>query len=270
MNRSEFRDHPLYGVLRGEVLVRQGTQENVDNAMESVWKVFEEHSDWPEVQKGLAVVVVEALEQDFVYQGYNAEIPSEREPLLQQAKESIDYALSEVPNHPEYLFIKGRVQTLDGRFDAARRSLRRAIESLNPNRPNYERIHTRYRIELSSVDIQEQEDALSSETSQAISQLEELKEDYKNASQEFQTRILQFLGFFTGIIGIVVVTGQVAISVESTPAAIRLILILFGALLFSFGGFGFILPSNRDHRINLRIIGVLVSGAILILTGVFA
>jgi len=265
--RDEFQKHPLYGVLRGEIMVQQGNQEAIDDALESVWRVREDHKDWAEVQKGTARVIVEALERDLQYNGYNSDIFNTA--LLEKAKVSIDEALAEAHDHPEYLFVEGRVQTLDGRFGAARKTIRRAIEHLSPKRPAYDRVLTRYRIELSNVDIQEQEHTLKSETEQAVEQLDKLREDYQNASQQFQTRTLQFLGFFTGLIGIVVVSAQVAISVDSTTAAAQLILILIGSLLFSCGGFGFLLPQNEANAIHLRIFGVLISGAILICAGIW-
>lgn len=265
--RDEFQDVPLYSILRGEILVQQGTQENADKALNSVWRAYRENPDWSEIKKGVAAVIVGVLERDLKYNGYNKEIPTDRDSLLQKAKEAIEDAITEVPDHPEYLFIKGRVQALDGRFAAARQNIRRAIEHLSQRRVSYDKIHTQYRIELSNVDIKEQEYRLRTETSSAIKQLDDLRQDYKDASQKFQTRTLQFLGFFTGLIGIVVITAQTAISVDSTAASIRLILVMIGALLFAFGGFGFILPTQEGDRINLRIFGVLVSGAILILTG---
>jgi tetratricopeptide (TPR) repeat protein len=267
-HRVEFCDHPLYCVLRGEVVVQKGTQEAVDDGFESIWKARNEHENWPEVQKGTANVIVEALEQNFEYEGYNSDIPQGSNSLLQKAKGSIAKALDDVQDHSEYLFIKSRVQTLDSRFDAARQTIRQAIKNLNPNRPTYDRIRTRYRIELSNIDIQEQEEILQNETKEAVDQLEQLREDYKQASQQFQTRTLQFLGFFTGLIGIVVITAQVTISVDSTAAAIRLILVLMGGLLFSFGGFGFLLPNDKNDNINIRILGVLASGGTLIAAGI--
>ncbi|MDS0279367.1 hypothetical protein NDI85_16320 [Halomicroarcula sp. S1AR25-4] len=266
--RDEFQDYPLYGVLRGEVVVQQGTQEDIDDAFESIWKARQDHLDWGEVQKGTAGVITDALEQDFEYQGYNSEIPADSDSLLQKAKESIGKALNKIPDHPEFLLIEGRIQVLDSRFDEGRKTIRRAIKHLNPNRPTYDRVLTQYRIQLSNIDIQEQEHSLRDETTQAVEQLEEIREDYKQTSQRFQTQILQFLGFFTGLIGIVIISAQVAISLESTAAAIRVILVLIGGLLFAFGGFGFLLPTNGRADIDSRIFGVIVSGGILIAVGV--
>lgn len=266
-HQDEFRDNPLYGALRGEVLVEQASQESVNNALETVWRANEENPEWLEIQKAVADVITKVLERDQTYTGYNSEIPANPDELLEEAKDAIESATSQAHDFPDYLLIKGRIQTLDGRFDTARRTIQRAIEYLSPQRPSYERILVNMRIELSNVEIQEQSKILNEQTTRAANQLDDLKEDYRDATQEFQTRVLQFLGFFTGIIGIVVITGQVVISVGSPLAAIQLILALIGGLLFAFGGFSFVLPDHSGD-ITWRSFAPIISGGILIITSV--
>jgi len=262
--KDEFGEKPLFRVLRADVLSQQGTQESIDTSLEEAWRAREAQSDWPEVQKGLAKIIVEALDHDLVYEGFTSGIPSEREELLDIAKQSIDQALSVASEHPEYLLLKGKIQALDGQFESSKRTIREAIEHLSPHRAAYDRVLTQYRIELSNVDLREQEAALKEETSQAIDQLEDLQGQYEEASRRYQTQMLQFLGFFTGIIGIVIVSAQVTIQVGSAESAMRLIMVLIGGLIFSFGAFSFVLPDVDPDETDYRTLVVLAAGAILI------
>lgn len=181
--REEFSERALFLVLRAEVLSEKGTEESSRAALEDAWRAYKIQGNWAEVQKGLGKTIVESLEHDFVYGGFVSEIPSGREELLTLAKESIEKALREATEHPEYLLIKGKIQALDGQFETAKRTIRSAIEHLSPRRATYERVLTQYRIELSNVDLKKQEAAFQTETAQAIGQLEDLQGRYEEASR---------------------------------------------------------------------------------------
>lgn len=87
--RSEFADHALYNILRGEVLVQQDSQQSIDEAFESVWSALEKQPNWGEINKGVALVITESLERNYTYKGYNTNIPDDFNSLLNTAQKSV-------------------------------------------------------------------------------------------------------------------------------------------------------------------------------------
>lgn len=79
------------------------------------------------------------------------------------------------------------------------------------------------------------------ETEENVNQLNNELDDIR---KDFQRTFLEFLGFFSAIIAVIVITGQIALEFADPSEAGHLMIVSYGGLLFAFGGFAAILSSE--------------------------
>lgn len=78
-------------------------------------------------------------------------------------------------------------------------------------------------------------------------------EEIEDQARQYQIPIIQFLVFFTGLLAVVIVASDIVFTVESLDSAIRLLLVMMGGLLISFGSFSLLLPETPTMRTSAMI-----------------
>lgn len=259
--QNEFGEHPLFLVLRSEVLAAKGGAANFNRAIEAAVTAENRGEEYIEAQHNLAHVISAAVEQDYTYTGERDDIPAEREDLLQRAASAIDRAIGMDADYAKCYITKARITALQGDFEKAKQLVWRGIEAMNRDRPADDQVLAEFRQELSVIDLIKQRLVFEQQTEQMR---EEFTEQIEDTTDEYQIRTLQVLVFLAGILAVIVALIQVPLAVESFGEAAQLVPIIVGSLLVAFGGFSFLLPNTRAKRTVL----VVVTGLLLIGAGI--
>ncbi|WP_135855268.1 tetratricopeptide repeat protein [Halorussus salinus] len=268
-HKEQFGDWDLFRYLHAELRSESGQERRVNRALEDVWQIREEDSS-PEFEYLVSKIIAVILENGGTYTGSNREIPSQREELLDLAEKASRSALGDHPEYSPYLHVRGRILAQDGNTEAAKNCIREGIENLNRTRESHKGLVRDYQLALSKVEFTEQKQTFEKKSQEVVSQLDSLQDDLETETREFQTRILQFLGFFAGLITVAISTTQVILSVRGFEEAARLTLILNGGILIAFAGFSCVLPWRDRKRMVKRSTIVMLAGLILILGSIFA
>jgi division protein CdvB (Snf7/Vps24/ESCRT-III family) len=281
--KSKLDNYPYLDYLRSQVLIERFTAEDNDAAVEAAREAQRQYDNIPELEYNLSKILVTALERNYVYSG-GGYLPDSEDEMLDLAESMIENALDERPEHPKYLHVKGKIMSERAQFQDARRIIRQAIPEINHKLAGSQVRLSEYKQSLSSVDFQEQVSKVESEINKLGDRAKELNneigelrgqtrdlentiDDLETETQNIQTRMLQFLGFFAGLIGVVVTTAQVTLSVDSVVEGTSLILVLVGGLVVAFSGFSFILPRPGDDDVD-RAVFAFVIGALLVISGI--
>jgi hypothetical protein len=207
-----------------------------------------------------------------------ADLPSSKENLLDEAIQSIEAAIAVEDEYSPSFGIKARLYALKGDFDTensaqhfqtASEAIRRAIElegSTEQASSDLRRQYTRIQREIR---LREDTASLSREVSEASKRLERISKELDQTVEQYRKNTLSFIGFFAALITLAVTSTQILSGAGGTLSEKAiLIIVLAGALLFAFGGFGLLLPSlqdksgKRDYSQPLMVVGL---GAVILL-----
>lgn len=251
-----YDDHPLYHVLQSEIIARQGGDRNLNQAIEDAFIALSQNEGQIEVLHNLAAVIALALEQDHLYTGDRAEIPDDPEPLLRLAARSVERAIGIDGDYAKCYATNAKIRALQGDFTGAKQMIWTAIGRVNRDRPDPARRITEFQQELSNIDLIQQRAEFDTRTEEMM---DELRQDIEQTADDYQIRVIQFLGFFAGFLAVTVTIVTVPNAASSFNDAARLILTITGGLLAVFGGFSFVLPrSNLSRTILVVLVGVLL------------
>lgn len=190
---------------------------------------------------------------------------------IEQAIEAIDSAIKSDKTYAKYHATKSRLLFLDGHLDEALYEIDMAIAKELPKNSNYMINMYAYQnhkikivTETGKRDIAEKTNVMISEM--AKEQLA-IKCEIDNINESLIKNI-EFIGFFAGVIALVI--GSLQMSANQPPGdAIKLIIVLFGSLLSVFAGFGIVLHGfNKKKTLpNLVVMffGLIVVGGVLLL-----
>lgn len=184
-----------------------------------------------------------------VAEGYEEnELPeSKRTELLREAVQIIDRVLNLDQDYGRYHFTKGRLMKLQGNFRRARNLIEQAIEKERPERFDYGMRISMYQMHLSQVYASEYRAELESQLNNAKENIENTRQEAEDRIDEVENRVIQFLGFFSGILAIIITSAQIGTQF-SFQQATQFIGLLTGGLLISFSGLGLLLPTNKTVR----------------------
>lgn len=256
---SAFEDRPLYDHLRGVYLRERGRKQDFREAIDAMQSTVDQIQGNPAIHKGLANTWLTALEA-----GVHVEdVPQMR----RRAREHIERAIDLWPEYGEYYADLGRLLAQEEQFDRAEDAILEAIDREDRNKENYAIRIADYQQHLAEVRIKRMQHELDDEFTELADQLDDLESQSDDLVREFQQIVLQTLGFFAGIMTLIVTSVQLTTQVPLAQAG-QLILMLTGGLLVAFGGLTFTLPSESDHRNVGAVIGLgflLVAAAVLLI-----
>lgn len=185
---------------------------------------------------------------------------------LTKALDDIEVVLDSDRNYAKYYCTKGRLLTAKKGYVDAIHSITKAISIEDSSRSDYTLRVNQYQIHLQQAKNLQALDRTEHALNDKIQHFEDVIEQQ---TKESLIKNMEYLGLFAGIISFTIGSINIASSVaeQSLLAAAGLIIVLLGALLCVFAGFGFILHGvNRKSPRNLI---VFVMGVLIILGGVF-
>lgn len=276
---GEFQSRPYYGKMKALSLMESADSQSLSKAITEAFNYSQEFPDYPDLHRIYAKAIVVLLEEQQQYVGSNPHIPKDEQDLLEIGILEIDKSLEEEKLPAESYIIKARLETLNGEFDTAKRFISRGRSELSRSRTSYTelrseigRIETRietYRqqreLEKETDEISQSVEVLENDVSEAKATIDELNDDLDDIRQDFQRTVIEFLGFFSAIIAVIVITGQIALEVADPGEAGKLMIVSYGGLLFAFGSFAAILNSDLSQRLvrgALALIGFLIAVSI--------
>ncbi len=280
---NRFRHHIFYGHLKLLYYNETGVQNNLTEILKLAQENYNRMPFNIGVQHALASTVAWAFEET----EFNPEeMPDQK--WIRIGIEAVEKAISIDGNYAKFYLTKARLYSLRGNYDLALQFIKEAIDKEDSKKSDYPLRINKYlkyeqifrskrnleKIEL-SIDkrikhelddqiesyidrINEKQDELNTQTSEKISEI-------KNA----QIRNLEFLGLFAGIISFTIGSIGIAAAMASVSflGAAGLIIVLMGALLTVYSGFGIILHGIKMDK--SRYIIALVFGLIFTAVGAF-
>jgi tetratricopeptide (TPR) repeat protein len=253
---DEFDEIDIHNhLLAQSQRVRNGVgSESVLNLAYKATEKFETH---PGALNHLAIIILERIEEGYVNTNSD-NFPDSEEALLRYAENCVREAIEFESEYAIYHSTLGRVLSKLGRHSAARDAIQKAIKMEEREKKDGPIRISEYHKQLTEIDLMEQQE----EFEKTKSKIEKAEERVK----EFQTRTLEFLGFFAALLTIAVTSVSISTSFPFTDAS-RLILILIGGILVSFAGLGHMLPERAEKSKTRQVLVIAGLGIILILLG---
>lgn len=208
---------------------------------------------------------------------------------FEKAIECIEKAKRYNPNYGKYYYTQGRLLmaqckydeslNINNIYDKAEKLFEKAIDIEDSSNDNYsikiidyETALLRCKTErhLKEVDIA-LKDAKKNQESSLILQrkTEKLMQDSRKIKEEVELQkreTLELLGFFSGIISLIVVTSQVVLNLDMLSATVIMLLFL-GTLILAFSFFHLIILNGKE-KMTKGIIAFLIFGIILIIVAI--
>lgn len=246
-NQESFSHKPLYIFSCSAYELTQRTQDNYERALQLSEKCLEiiqnPNNDYDSEYVGFynhyATVVIAFLEKKY-------DIEPEKVKL---AKKYIKKCIFLNDSYPTYYATLGKLEIFENQFESASNHIQKAID-LEEDRGRI----TEYNDLLVKI-----------EYTKSMVEFVALVQDNKRLIEENKTNTLEYLGFFSGIMAFVITSANMVVSQPNI--AIRIILLMMGALIVGFASFILLLQTNRS-RIKY-IASTIVIGVIIILFSIF-
>lgn len=275
-----FSDRPIYRYLRSEVYLRGFKTDHYRTAISSVDSIIDDSCTNPRFYSTFAQGVAY-----FYYSGPTEPLniqtlPDERSEVLSVADAYSQKAVTLSPDDSEFHATRSEILELRGDFSAAEEAINRALE-LHPEEEDseagdaynyYEQLHslreTRRNAERADRALEEAR----SELEEFKSSTEKLENELKERMERFRNQTLRSIGFFAGLIAVVVTSAQSIFSTQSVAEASRVSLVLTGGLVVAFSGLGVVLSEENNwvRLVIVAILGILLIGVGLLTPQLFA
>lgn len=203
----------------------------------------------------------------------NEEREKDKKTNLNTAEKALTLAIRSDDKYAKYYCTYARLQSLQGLHERALANIDEAIDLEDETRSDYairigqyqnhgQKIQGRMQVEVVETALekkmQQYEEHIQGNMAEHRRFVQEKTDEYRTAleEQEKQTMVknMEFLGLFSGIvsftIGSLTITG--AIAQQSIMAAAGLIIILMGALMAVFAGFGIILHGTTGKWVQMQ------------------
>lgn len=248
-------NHALYCYAKSRYLLEQGKRaEAIDAAREAI-DLAKNHIG---LFNNYTELLVERSEDQILSR--NRESPSELDrEALTRLQSHFDQMLRETSKpHPIHYVTLGRIDNCLGEYDSAEECFERAQHLENERfeaNANNARALTTYVDEVTKiVDARSSGRAFSAFSSlrdsagrlgEKIGEQEKQAERITERLNSERISMLEFLGFFSGIIGFIIASIEVGAGMDFASRAL-LILIMLGGLLIAFGAFSTLLESSAE------------------------
>jgi len=185
---------------------------------------------------------------------------------LDKALNLMDEVLWKEHNYAKYYCTRGRLLAVKKRYPEAIQNITKAIAVEDSSRSDYTLRVNQYQIFLQQAKNMQVLDRTEQQLNEKIREFEDIIEQQ---SKESLIKNMEYLGLFAGIISFTIGSIGISSSIagQSLSAAAGLIIVLLGALLCVFAGFGFVL--HGINRKAIRNLVVFIMGAVIVLGGVY-
>ena len=216
-----------------------------------------------------AELILLAFENDPTLLNYLSE--QKKEKLLQSALNTM-VVVHDRDDYAKFYCTHGRLFAVAGKYDEALEYLNIAVDKEDSSNPNYPIRVGRYLTFIQQVRSQQQAEI---NKLAADEQLKNVVQKMEDQTKDSTTKSMEFLGLFSGIVSFTI--GSISISGEiekfSAGQVAGLIVVLMGALMGVFAGFGIILHGadmrKRNNYKGLRNLLVLLMGIGIIAGGLW-
>ena len=207
-----------------------------------------------------AEFILLAFENDPTLLNYLNE--NKKEKLLQSAVDTM-VVVTSINDYAKFFCTYGRLLAVSGKYSEALEKLNTAIDKEDNSSSNYPVRVGRYLTFIQQVRAQQQAEV---NKQAADEQLKNVVQKMEDQTKDSTTKSMEFLGLFSGIVSFTI--GSISISGEiekfSASQVAGLIIVLMGALMGVFAGFGIILHGmdmrKAGSRKGLRNLIVLLLG----------
>ncbi|MGB9987447.1 tetratricopeptide repeat protein [Salarchaeum japonicum] len=285
--RDSVPDRPTKPYFRS-LLYRYGYErEHRQTGLQLAHEAVDAQIENPSIYDNFAAQIVEVDEQ-FGIESLDLDIGDSD--VSELALEYAEKAVRQDSTEAEYYATLGRVYSLRGELDEAERNVQRAIELRLDEETQGQPNTASFRSILRTIKSKRQIQKIESQYEEAQDQLEEISEKHdslekqyesldgkydsiesklEDAVEKYRTQTLQFIGFFTALLAVVVTSVQVTEITSSVSEARSLIITLIGGILVSFGGFSLMLPDKESgYSRPVRIGGIILIGTLLLLASI--
>lgn len=203
---------------------------------------------------------------------------------LQRGIEASQEALELDPKYPKFHCTAGRLLALQGKHKEALKEISVAIDTENSKQSDYALRIGSYRMYYQRIQEKRHSVAMGREVQKQLDTAQELMGQMETSMKEMEskqalleedtrsslTKNMEFLGLFAGIVSFTIggVSIAGAMADRSLVGAAGLIVVLMGALLGVFAGFGIILHGYRGEKSRRNLL-VFALGAVITAAGVF-
>lgn len=254
--REEFGDRLLYR-YQESLLCRERNE--YPEAIDKCRPIIAELPDNYPLVHGFAHNIVHGIERGFVAE-------ENEQDLAVEAIEKLDPVLERVPENGKVHSTMARALAVDEQFDDALRELDKAIEYEDSAQTDYAERISHYYFHRTRVQLERYRREIRTDIEEAKSEVNDSVESAERKVDNIQSRLIQFIGFFTGLLAIVFTSTEIALSL-SPDAAARIILVMISGLICAFASLGLLLPGASEGR---RFEAVLAMGVVGLLGGIFA
>lgn len=270
---AELSDRPMYQYLRSEVYLRGFKTDHYRTAISSVNSIIDDSCTNPQFYSNFARGVV-----SFYYSGPTGNLgirtlSNERSEVLSVAEAYLQKAVTLPPDDSEFHAIRSEILELMNDFETAEKEINRALE-LHPEEEDsdagdaynyYKQLNSLRETRRNAERADRAPEEAKSELEDFKSSTEELENELKERMERFRNQTLRSIGFFAGLIAVVVTSAQAILSTLSVAEASRVSLVLTGGLVVAFSGLGVVLSEESNDWVRLLVVAIL--GILLIGVG---
>jgi tetratricopeptide (TPR) repeat protein len=280
--KEEFQDKDLYPYFESWYHLQTRFDDDLSNKIiKAISEARKAVKNCPEnffLQYQLSEAVLTGVDELEDFQAAQSRIGVSEEELIRQAIKEIQNAIDNYPergNLPNgYPFISlsacyaslAQLNAINNDIDAAKSALTSARENYHDDIEDIDKNDlSRTSIKVDTFTL---ENNIRDRADELESNIDDVQVELENTSDRFRSDIIQYIGFFAGVITIAVVSAQISTVATSFGEAARLILVFSGGLLLSFGGFSLMLPYNLNRQhFRKRLAGLLLIGILIIVLG---
>lgn len=252
--REEFEDRLLFQ-YQESILSRERNE--YPEAIDKCRPIIAELPDNYPLVHGFAHNIVHGIEQNLVQE-------EDEQELAAEAIEKLDPVLERIPEHGKVHATLARALAIDGQFDRAIRELDKAIENEDSAQTDYAERISHYYFHKTRIQLAQHQQEVRKDVEEAKSEVQDSVEEAEQKVDNIQGQLIQFIGFFTGLLAIVFTSTEIALSLPPDAAA-RIILIMISGLICAFASLGLLLPVSHGGR---RFEGVLAMGVAGLFIGI--
>lgn len=251
---SQFNDKPLYKFTMSTYYRNKGGRNDLNIALQFAQEAIDQTVNYPGYFNNYAEIVAQSLEEGIKFDHINEIIP--------KAFQYINKAIMINNTYAKYYCTLGRLQYCTGEYHDGKANILTAIDYEDNSKKDYAIRIADYQYFLLKCYSVESVTTLKKTIDEKTKEIQEIKNELQRNMQEEKNKVLELIGFFTGIIAFIVSTVQIA-SKSNFQDAVSLILVLLGGLLIAFGGFKSIIKVDRNGIISTAIFVVLGCGIIV-------
>ncbi|MFE4525733.1 hypothetical protein ACFRCQ_27195 [Cytobacillus firmus] len=249
---EKFIDFPLYPHILSLLYKEIGTNDAIEQAVAFAREATQNLPNQVGVLHNYAEAVVHIKEHGFMV--------SQEE--LQEAYTYINRVVHLSPRYAKFHCTRGRILAALGKFNEAKEAIRKAIDMEESSKKDYAIRINDYLYHLSRVQTNEFSQVFSDKIALTEKSFDEAKDEIDQSISKLKSENLQMLGFFTAIISFTIGSFNILGDKNFLESAL-LILILSGALVLAFVGFGLLFQTKNQHPWRTVIISLLSLGVIV-------